>query len=179
MKSILGSLSSGSAVWALVVSGQDLLFFFSPRPEFKVISEVLMSAREYKMNRRRTWNTSQREGAELLRRLLAAGLALHRRLIKITLKNYANFFDNLNEIRWHLIENKIMTRKGSDEVKTEATLILLGKLTQWLLFREERIKIKVCMCHLSVCVCHARFGWHFHEIWWDLSLFIGPLAHYS
>lgn len=89
-----------------------------------------MSAGKYKMNRRRTWNTSQREGAELLRRLLAAGLALHRRLIKITLKNYANFFDNLNEIRWHLIENKIMTRKGSDEVKTEATLILLGKLTQ-------------------------------------------------
>lgn len=58
------------------------------------------------------------------------GSALHRRLIKITLKNYANFFDNLNEMRRHLIENKIMTRKGSDEVKTEATLILLVKLRQ-------------------------------------------------
>lgn len=65
-----------------------------------------------------------------VRHLHSAGPVLHRRLIKITLKNYANLFDNLNEMRWRLIENKIMTRKGSDEVKTEATLILLVKLTQ-------------------------------------------------
>lgn len=70
------------------------------------------------------------EEAGQLRHLHSAGSVLHRRLIKITLTNYANFFDNLNEMRWCLIENKIMTRKGSDEVKTEAPLILLVKLPQ-------------------------------------------------